>query len=695
MQQVVKIVMFRFGNKRWNLIDTEMESSKLLSLLRVCTSAKSLKQAKLLHRRILALCLQSDVVLCKSLINVYFACKDHSSARLVSEDNIDVQSDVYIWNSLLSGYAKSSMFNEALDVFRRLLNCPICVADSYKYPNVIKACGALGREFHGRMIHRVVVKSGHVCDAVVASSLVGMYAKFNLLGDSVQVFDEMPERDVACWNAVMSCFCQSGEAEKAMEFFDWMERSGFEPNSVSLTVAVSACSRLLCLERGKEIHRKYVKRGFESDEYVNSALVDMYGKCGCLEMAREVFEHMPRKKDLSLRGDSKSCIEILSRMIIEGARPSQTTLTSILMACSRSSNLQHGKFVHCYVIRSFVDADVFMNCSLISLYFKCGEVKLAETIFAKTQKDVVESWNVMISGYVSVGDWFKVIEVYDKMVSVGVKPDAVTFTSVLPACSQLAVLEKGKRIHLSISESGLETDELLMGALLDMYSKCGDVKEASRIFKSMPEKDVVSWTVMISAYGSHGQPREALHHFDEMQKFGVNPDSVTFLAILSACGHAGFIDEVIKFFNEMRSKYGIKPSVEHYSCLIDVLGRAETRDNAELLRTLFSACCLHRDHSLGDRIARLLLERYPDDASTYTSLFSLYASGESWDAAREVKLKMKEVGLKKKPGCSWIEINEQVCHFFAEDRSHLQAENATHSALPGEFTLCYLARATL
>ncbi|KAH0870112.1 hypothetical protein HID58_077134 [Brassica napus] len=619
MQQVVKIVMFRFGNKRWNLIDTEMESSKLLSLLRVCTSAKSLKQAKLLHRRILALCLQSDVVLCKSLINVYFACKDHSSARLVSEDNIDVQSDVYIWNSLLSGYAKSSMFNEALDVFRRLLNCPICVADSYKYPNVIKACGALGREFHGRMIHRVVVKSGHVCDAVVASSLVGMYAKFNLLGDSVQVFDEMPERDVACWNAVMSCFCQSGEAEKAMEFFDWMERSGFEPNSVSLTVAVSACSRLLCLERGKEIHRKYVKRGFESDEYVNSALVDMYGKCGCLEMAREVFEHMPRK-----------------------------------------SLVAWNSMIRGFVVkrRYFVDADVFMNCSLISLYFKCGEVKLAETIFAKTQKDVVESWNVMISGYVSVGDWFKVIEVYDKMVSVGVKPDAVTFTSVLPACSQLAVLEKGKRIHLSISESGLETDELLMGALLDMYSKCGDVKEASRIFKSMPEKDVVSWTVMISAYGSHGQPREALHHFDEMQKFGVNPDSVTFLAILSACGHAGFIDEVCclkltRLFNK----------------------KTETRDNAELLRTLFSACCLHRDHSLGDRIARLLLERYPDDASTYTSLFSLYASGESWDAAREVKLKMKEVGLKKKPGCSWIEINEQVCHFFAEDRSHLQAEN--------------------
>ncbi|CAN6911719.1 unnamed protein product [Brassica oleracea] len=198
-----------------------MESSKLFVLMLLCgPSAKSVRQAKLLHQRILALSLQNDVVLCKSLINVYFACKDHCSARLVSENNIDVQSDVYIWNSLLSGYAKSYMFNEALEVFRRLLNCPFCVADSYTYPNVIKACGALGREFHGRVIHSVVVKSEHVCDVVVASSLIGMYAKFNLLGDSVQVFDEMPERDVACWNAVMSCFYQSGEAEKALELFD-------------------------------------------------------------------------------------------------------------------------------------------------------------------------------------------------------------------------------------------------------------------------------------------------------------------------------------------------------------------------------------------------------------------------------------------------------------------------------------------
>ncbi|CAA7037558.1 unnamed protein product [Microthlaspi erraticum] len=695
-----------------------MESLKLLSLLRECTNAKSLRQAKLVHQRILAVGLRSDVVLCKSLINVYFACKDHSSARLVFE-NVDVQSDVYIWNSLVSGYAKSSMFHDVLDVFRKLLNSPICVADSYTYPNVIKACGALGREIHGRAIHTLLVKSGHVCDVVVASSLVTMYAKFNFFENAAKVFDEMPERDVASWNTVISCFYQSGNAEKALEMFGKMESSGFEPNSVSLTVAISACSRLLCLERGKEIHRKYVKKGFESDEFVNSALVDMYGRCECLEMAREVFQLMPRKslvawnamiKGYVAKGDSKSCVELLNRMVIEGTRPSQTTLTSVLMACSRSSNLLHGKFVHGYVIRIVVDADMFMNCSLIDLYFKCGEVKLAETVFSKTQKDVAESWNVMISGYVSVGNWFKAVEVYDQMVSVGVKPDVVTFTSVLPACSQLAALEKGKRIHLSISESRLEADELLMSALLDMYSKCGDVKRASEIFESMPKKDVVSWTVMISAYGSHGQPREALYHFDEMQKFGVRPDGVTFLAVLSACGHAGFIDEGVECFSLMSLKYGIKPSSEHYSCLIDILGRAgrlleaydllqqkpETRDDAELLRTLFSACCVHQDYSLGDRIARLLVEKYPDDASTYTVLFNLYASGESWDAARRVRLKMKEMGLRKKPGCSWIEINEQVCPFFAEDWCHPHGQpNSSFEGNAGLFVVFLSKKVTL
>ncbi|XP_010550953.2 PREDICTED: pentatricopeptide repeat-containing protein At5g27110 [Tarenaya hassleriana] len=675
-------------------LEMDTSSSRWLSLLRTCNNnSKFLKQV---HQRILALGLQTNVVLCKSLINGYFSIKDHISARHVFEA-LDNPLPISLWNSLMSGYTKSFMFLDALEVFGRLVQYPFCVADSYTYPNVLKACGATGKELYGRMLHALLLKNGHLSDVVVASSLVGMYAKCNLFECSVQVFDEMTERDVASWNTIISCYYQSGEADRALEMFGRMKGFGFEPNSVTLTVAISACSRLLDLERGKAVHRDCLNKGLVSDEYVSSALVDMYGKCGCLEMAREVFEHMPRKNVIawnsmiqgySPEGHSQSCIELLNRMIIEGTRPSETTLTSILMACSRSSNLRHGKFVHGYLIRNVVEADSFVNCSLIDLYFKCGEVKLAETVFVNTQKKIVASWNVMISGYVGVGMWVEAFAVYDQMAGAGVNPDVVTFTSVLPACSQLAALEKGRQIHLFINENKLERDELVMGALLDMYSKCGDMKEASRIFDSLPKKDVVSWTAMIAAYGSHGKATEALKLFDEMQKLGAKPDGVTFLAVLSACGHGGLVDDGVKSFRHMRTEYGIKPGIEHYSCLIDLLGRAgrlleayevlqenpETRENAGLLSTLFSACCLHHNHDLGEKIARLLMDKDPNDASTYIVLSNLYASGGRWDEVRHVRKKMKELRLQKKRGCSWIEIDQQVWPFLAEDMSHPKAD---------------------
>ncbi|XP_010545545.1 PREDICTED: pentatricopeptide repeat-containing protein At5g27110-like [Tarenaya hassleriana] len=790
-----------------HFVQVEMDISTLSSLLRTCKNSKFLKQA---HQRILALGLQTKVVICKSLINGYFSCKDHGSARHVFE-TLDNPLEISLWNSLMFGYTNNSMFHEALEVFGRLSQYPFRMADSYTYPKVLKACGAISKERYGRMVHGLLVRNGHLCDVVVASSLVGMYAKCNLFEWAVQMFDEMTERDVASWNTVISCCYQSGEAEKALELFGRMKGCGFEPNSVTLTLAISACSRILDLERGKEIHRECVNKGLVSDEYVSSALVDMYGKCGCLEMAREIFEHMPRKNVVAWnlmiqgyapRGDSQSCIVLLNRMVIEETRPSETTLTSILMACSRSSNLRHGKFLHGYLIRNVVDADFFIECSLIDLYFKCSKVKLAETMFVNTQKTFVATWNVMISGYVGLGMWFEALAVYDKMAAAGVNPDVVTFTSVLPACSQLAALEKGKEIHLSInenklerdelvmsalldmyskcgdlkeasrifyclpkkdtvswtamiaaygshgeatealklfdemqrvgakpdrvtflavlpacsqlaalekgkeihlsiSENKLEIDELVMGALLDMYSKCGDVIEASRIFYDLPKKDVISWTAMIAAYGSHGKATEALKLFDEMQKLGAKPDRVTFLAVLSACGHGGLVDDGLKCFSQMRNEYGIIPGIEHYSCLIDLLGRAgrlpeayevlqenpEMRENARLLSTLFSACCLHHNHQLGEKIARLLVDKDPNDASNYIVLSNLYASGGRWDEVRQVRWKMKELGLQKKPGCSWIEIDRQVWPFFAEATSHPKAEKIYEClALLGDHT---------
>ncbi|KAM3740444.1 hypothetical protein ACB098_08G099400 [Castanea mollissima] len=673
-----------------------METTKLLSLLRACIGSKSVKQGKLIHQKIVSLGLQTNTAICKSLINFYFSCHLYDFGKLVFQ-TIDNPLDISLWNGLLTAYTKNFMFIEALELYERLLRYPYLKPDSYTYPSVLKACGGLGRVHCGKMIHTHLIKTACANDIVVASALVSMYAKCNAFEYAIQLFDEMPERDVACWNTVISCYYQDGQAKQALELFERMRGSGFEPNSVTLTTVISSCARLLDLERGKEIHMELVRCGFELDGFISSALVDMYGKCGCLDMAIEVFEHISRKTVVSwnsmiagysIKGDSRSCMGLFKRMNEERIKPTLTTLTSILMACSKSAQLQHGKFIHGYIVRNRIEADIFTESSLIDLYFKCGCVGSAENVFEMMPKNNAVSWNVMISGYVTVGNYFNALGIFYEMKEAGIKPDAISYASVLPACSQLAALEQGKDIHNHVIESKLETNEVVMGALLDMYAKCGAVDEALNIFHQLPERDVVSWTSMITAYGSHGQALEALKLFGEMQQSNAKPDIVTFLAVLSACSHAGLVDEGCHHFNKMTTEYGISPRIEHYSCLIDLLGRAgrlheaygilqrtpEISEDVGLLSTLFSACRLHRNVDLGVEIAKLLIKKDPDDPSTYIILSNMYASAKEWGEVRKVRSKMKELGLKKNPGCSWIEINSRVQPFFIDDKSHPRAE---------------------
>ncbi|XP_022152981.1 pentatricopeptide repeat-containing protein At5g27110 [Momordica charantia] len=669
-----------------------MDYTRLLSALRTCASSKLLKQGKLIHQRIFSSGFQSHIALCKTLIDFYSSCHDYRSAELVFETTC-CSLDVSLWNALLSAYTKNFMFVEALQLYDQLKCHSEVRPDCYTYPVVLKACGGLGRVVCGRRVHSHLIKTGLIWDVFVSSSLMNMYVKCGRFHYAINLFDEMPHRDVGCWNTVISCYFQDDKAETALKMFDEMKDSGFEPNSVTFTIVISSCTRLLNLEKGKEIHRELIDRRVLLDAFVLSALVDLYGKCGCLEMAKEVFEQIPRKNAItwnsmitgySLTGDSRSCIELLKRMTDAGTKPTLTTLTSIISASSRSAQPRHGKFIHGFILRNGMNSDIFIDVSLIDLYFKCGYVYSAETIFRNISKNEVVSWNVMISGYVLVGNHIQALRVYDNMKEHDVKPDAVTFSSTLSACSQLAALEKGRELHNCIISHKLETNEIVMGALLDMFAKCGDVDEARKLFLQLPERDLVSWTTMITAYGSHGQASEALRLFDEMQKSNVGADSVTFLAVLSACSHAGLVDEGYKYFNKMIIQYDIKPGIEHYSCLIDLLGRAgrlheayeilqrseDTRNHIGLLSTLFSACRLRNDFVLGIEIGKMIMEVDPDDPSTYILLSNMCASVNKWEEVRKVRQKMKELGLRKSPGCSWIEINQRIQPFFVEDKSN-------------------------
>ncbi|KAL5999530.1 hypothetical protein ACLOJK_037815 [Asimina triloba] len=673
-----------------------MDTQKLAFLLQACIATKSLKNGKVLHQKIISLGLQNDISLCKNLITLYISSHSLESARQVFQA-LQSPLDISLWNGLLASYTKNHLYKEALHFFEELCLFAHLKPDNYTYSSVLKALGGLSGIQYGKKIHSHVIKSGFGSDVVIGSSLAGMYAKCNAFDSAIQLFNEMPERDVPCWNTMISCYYQDGQCEKALEIYAKMRSSGLEPNSVTFTVALSACARLFDLDMGKKIHEELMRNGFELDGFVSCAIVDMYGKCGCPEMAREVFERIPRKSVVvwnamiggyALKCDSKSCIEFFTMMYGEGVRPTSTTLSTLLMACSRSLDLKIGKFIHGFIIRSGLQTDVYADSSLIDLYFKCGCVASAEFVFEKLAKKNIVLWNVMISGYVTVGKYFQALEIFEEMRAVGVKPDVVTFTSVLSACSQLAIIDRGREIHNYIVENELKSNEIVMCALVDMYAKCGAVDDARRIFDRLPIKDSVSWTSMITAYGSHGQVSEALDLFHRMQKTAAKPDRVTFLAVISACSHAGLVDDGCHYFNEMIEQYGIKPRMEHYSCLIDLLGRAgrleeafkilqstqEIKTDAELLGGLLFSCNIHKNLELGEEVSRLLIKIDPSDPSTYIVLSNMYASAGRWDKVRLVRTMIKERGLKKKPGCSWIEINKRIHSFFVEDKSHPQTD---------------------
>ncbi|WCJ28839.1 Tetratricopeptide repeat (TPR)-like superfamily protein [Euphorbia peplus] len=665
----------------------------IISSLKKC---KTLIQTKLTHQKIITSGHQNNHSFSKTLIDLYFSCQFPPYAKLVFE-NTRNPLDITLWNRIISNYTKNHMYIEAIEVYSTLLRNPNLNPDSFTYPSVLKACAGLGKDGLGRLLHSSLLKSGVLFDVVVMSSLVGLYAKCGCFGCAVKVFDEMSDRDVVSWNAIISCCYQDGKAGKAIELYGKMRESGFEPNSVTLTVAISSCARLLDLERGREIHREIVRNGVRLDHFICSALVDMYGKCGCLDVAKGVFEEMERKtlvaynsliSGYSSVGDTEESIELFGRMSGEGTRPNLTTISSMLIACSRAAHLRVGSFIHGYVIRNGMKPDIFVITGLIDLYFKCGRVVSAENVFKMMPKANVVCWNVMISGYISVGNYLDALGMYENMKLAGVKPDAVTFSSILSACSNLAALEKGKEIHNCLTEAGFESNEVVMGALLDMYAKCGAVNEASDVFHKLPEKDVVSWTCMITAYGSHGQASRALKLFDEMQQSNAKPDTITFLGVLSACSHGGLVDKGCHYFYLMTDKYGIKSKTEHYSCLIDLLGRAgrlreayrilqsnpEIEEDVGLLSTLFSACHLRKDIKLGEEIAELLMKKDPEDHSIYITLSNMYAFEKDWEKVRMVRLKMKKLGLKKNPGCSWIEIDKKIQPFFVEDQFHSQGE---------------------
>eukprot|EP01018_Ginkgo_biloba_P026951 Gb_35042 [translate_table: standard] len=668
----------------------DSNSNTYASLLQACTDLKALKQ---IHAHIVIQGLDQNIFLGTKLVTKYAMCSCLENSRLVF-DKINHR-DGFLWNIMIRVYAKNRRYEDTLASYYQMQQTGIR-PDNFTFPFVLKACASLPALREGKEIHYRMVRSGFASDVYVANALIDMYAKCGSIQDAREVFDEMSTRDVVSWTAMIAGYVQNGHAHQALALFNQMQLENVKPDLVTMTTALSACTQIGDLQQGEWIHGHVVRSGFETDIFVGAALVDMYAKYGSIDYARELFDKM-LTRDVVLwnamingyahNGYASLALRLFNQMKKSDVKPNSVTMLSVLPACAQLGALQEGKRIHDYIIRNRFELDISVGNSLVDMYAKCGSVQVARQLFDKMPERSVVSWNAMIAGYTQSGYATEALKLFNQMHIADVKPNLVTMVSVLPACAHSGALQQGKWIHDYINRCGFESDVSVGTALIDMYAKCGSIEIARQVFDSMCERNVVSWSAMIAGYGMHGHGEDALKLFSQMQQIGIEPNDVTFICVLSACSHAGLVEEGLQVFDCMNQDYCIIPSMKLYACMVDLLGRAGRLDEAQnfiknmplepdagVWGALLGACRIHCNIELGEHVAERLFVLEPDSPGYHVLLANIYAASGRWDDAAKVRSMMKDKGLKKTPGRSFIEVNNKVHSFLVGDQSHPQSD---------------------
>ncbi len=500
-----------------------------------------------------------------------------------------VQLNIRGWNKKLRKYVKDGQFQKAMQLFQQIQQEGMS-PDTFTFVQVINACAGLGALEEGRHIHEQIIQSGCESDVFVGNSLVDMYAKCRSIEDAWKMFKKMPSRDVVTWNTMILGRVKCGQGQKALELFQPMQQEGVRPNSVTFVGVLNACASVLALEDGRCAHNQIIESGWDSDIFVGSSLVDMYAKCGSMEDAWNVFKNMPSRDVVTWTtmilghvkcGQGQKALELFRQMQQENVRPNSLSFVGVLNACASIVALEEARCAHEQIIECGWDSDIFVGSSLVDMYAKCGSMEDAQRVFNEMPSHDVVIWNSMILGHVKCGQGQKALELFQQMNKEGVQPDSVTFVGVLNACASIVALEEGRCAHQQIIESGWDSNVFVGNSLVDMYAKCGSMEDAQTVFNKMPSHDVISWNAILGGCAMHGHGNEVLKLFEQMCEEGVKPDDITFVCLLSACSHAGLVDEGMSCYASMITVYMISPKSEHYSCMVDLLGHAGKLHEAE------------------------------------------------------------------------------------------------------------------
>ena len=473
-------------------------------------------------------------------------------------------------------------------------------------------------------LHAQIIKAGLEHCGPLPNTLIDGYGKCGLIQDALHLFDEMPHRDHVSWASILTAHNQANLPHLTLSMFPSMLKDDeLGPDHFVLASLVKACTALGAIRKGKQVHAHFMLSPFRDDNVVKSSLVDMYAKCGLLDNARVVFDSISLKNSVSWT-------------------------------------------------------------AMISGYARHGRKSEARDLFQRVPVRNLFSWTAFISGLVQSGNGVDAFYLFIEMRREGVNiVDPLVLSSIVGASANLAVLELGKQIHGLVITLGYESCIFISNALVDMYAKCSDILAAKEIFGRMQRRDVVSWTSIIVGTAQHGQAKEALAIYDEMIYAGVKPNEVTFVGLIYACSHVGLVSKGRYLFKSMKEDYGINPSLQHYTCFLDLHSRSRQLDEAENLinampfkpdeptwAALLSACKHHNNIEMGIRVADHLLSLEPEDPSTYILLSNIYARAELWEKVSKVRKLMAFMEVKKQPGYSCIELGKESIVFYAGETAH-------------------------
>lgn len=596
---------------------------------------------------------------------------------------------------MLKGYAKFSSLDDAVSFLIRMRYDDVAPV-VYNYTYLLKVCGDVGEIRRGKEIHGQLIVNGFSLDLFAMTGVVNMYAKCGQIEEAYKMFDRMPERDLVSWNTIVAGFAQNGFAELALDLVTRMHEEGRRGDFITIVSILPAVANVGSLRIGKAVHGYAMRAGFDSIVNVSTALVDMYAKCGRVETARLVFDGMKSRNVVSWNsmiaayvegGNPEEAMRIFQKMLDQGVEPTNVTIMEALHACADLGDLERGIFVHKLLDQLKLGTDVSMTNSLISMYSKCKKVDRAADIFSKLQGKTLVSWNAMILGYAQNGRVNEALNYFCKMRSKNIKPDSFTMVSVIPALAELSVIRHAKWIHALVIRSCFEKNVFVMTALIDMYAKCGAVDTARILFDMMNERHVTTWNVMIDGYGTHGLGKAAVELFNKMLEGPTKPNDITFLCAISACSHSGLVEEGIHYFTSMKKDYGIEPVMDHYGAMVDLLGRAGRLNEAwdfiqkmpiepgiTVFGAMLGACKIHKNVELGEKAANRLFELDPDEGGYHVLLANIYAAASMWDKLAKVRTIMEKKGLQKTPGCSLVELKNEVHSFYSGSTSHPQSK---------------------